>query len=370
LRYPLYSLASQWGASVDVTHTDSVVRYFSGTELLTYDSKLTPDDDKLPYIYRQRRTAVDSRLTRSLGADVIQRFSVGHLFDSRRYAVLPDFRDPALADDFVQHVAPISEQRSEPYLRYELFTPRYMILRDMDTFDLRENLQLGPHLVARVSYGLPALGADRAALGLSATASYAISPGGGYARLWLSASTRLFDGQFHDQLASEQLFVATPLILRAFRIVVEGEASSVQNDTQNTHFFLGGTLGTVTSVERGGLRAYGVNEIHKIVAADGTVTNTATSMLLGHVEARSQSLHIFSQRFGALLFYDVGGLGSSYGALATYHDAGLGLRWLIPQLNSAVVRIYWAVPFTNGPLTRAGLPGLITAGFDQMFQLF
>jgi hypothetical protein len=255
-----------------------------------------------------------------------------------------------------------------------MFTPRYMIIRDMDTFDLRENLQLGPALVARVGYGLPALGADFPALVLAATASYAVSPGGGYARLWLSLSTRLRDGAWKDQLAREQLFVATPLILRTFRIVVEGEAASARADTQNVIFFVGGSA-AASSVERGGLRGYDINEI------------SGTSMLLAHVELRSQSLRVFSQRFGALLFYDVGGAAASYSAMAAYHDAGIGLRWLIPQLNSSVIRFDLAVPFRDGPntpgppsmpgmpslpgepITRAGRTVRITAGFSQSFEL-
>ena len=83
--------------------------------------------------------------------------------------MLPTFPgDAATAQLFLQEWAPIAEQRSEPYMRYELFTPRYVVLRDLGTFDLRENRRLGPSLRLRLSQGLTALGATFSAVGLGA----------------------------------------------------------------------------------------------------------------------------------------------------------------------------------------------------------
>jgi hypothetical protein len=65
----------------------------------------------------------------------------------------------------------------------------------------------------------------------------------------------------------------------------------------------------------------------------------------------------------------VGHAADAYGALVPHHDFGVGFRWLIPQLNSSVVGIDWAVATDAGPFTRAGLPGRITAGFMQSFWL-
>jgi hypothetical protein len=43
------------------------------------------------------------------------------------------------------------------------------------------------------------------------------------------------------------------------------------------------------------------------------------------------------------------------------------LRWLIPQLNSSVLRFDWAVPLQDGVVTRAGTPGRFSAGYQQAF---
>ena len=48
-------------------------------------------------------------------------------------------------------------------------------------------------------------------------------------------------------------------------------------------------------------------------------------------------------------------------------DVGVGLRWLIPQLNSYVIRVDWAVPLEDGIVTPAGMPGRVSAGFAQIF---
>jgi len=351
LRYPLYSLASRWGAGVDVGHVDQVARSFQGANLRLVDVAATPAvNDMIPYEYRYRRVTVDGNGTRSFPGWVTQRVSAGYLVDSRRPSVLPDFPDPALAPAFLAQWAPISERRSEPYVRYELFTPRYVVLRDLDTFDLRENFRVGPSLALRLAYGVPALGADFAALAVSGTAGWAVSPGGGFGRITATGSLRRLtsDGRAIDQFGEVTVYAASPVLGRLLRVVVMGEVKAVRADTQRTFFDLGGL---------NGLRGYAIGEF------------LGTAAAVGHVELRTLPVAIFSQRFGGLVFYDVGNAAPSLEALTPFHDFGIGLRWLIPQLNSSVVRIDWAIATQDSPsgLTRAGLPGRASAGFQQVF---
>jgi hypothetical protein len=359
LHYPLFSLASRWGAGVDVTNQDTVFRSFRANNLQLIDvpdpaGRPDPTDMTkglvfhVPYVYRQRRVVVDSNVVRSFQTGpVIQRVSLGHLFDRRRAEVPAGFAfDPATAQAFLKGVAPDPEQRSEPYLRYQLFTPRFAILRDLDTFDLRENRQLGPAVSLRLSYGLPALGADFRAWGLSGSASWAFDPGGGYLFFSALSGARIRDGRPIDQITSERIYAATPVLARAVRLVVSGEADATRADTLHSLYFLGG---------RTGLRGYAIGDFF------------GTSLLVGHVELRSLPLAVFSQRIGGLLFYDVGGARYSWRFIHPHHDLGLGLRWLIPQFNSSVLRVDWAFATPATALTRAGWPGRVTAGFQQVF---
>jgi hypothetical protein len=349
LRYPLFSLASRWGAGLDVSHQDVVVRHFCDNRLCRVNVAGT----SVPFIYRRREAAVDANLVRSFGRVVIQRVTAGYRFDRPRSLVLADFPTdpsaPALADPFLAQWTPLSETRSEPYLRYELFTAQYGVFRNLNTFDLRENGRLGPHLALELAAGVPALGADFVAYPISATASWAIAPSGSaFGMAQVQASARARPGQLIDQRLSGVLFLATPPIGGAARVVLAAMTDALRADTYRTPFFLGGDTG---------LRGYQIGEFQGPVEASA------------HAEVRTAPLAVYSQRFGGVLFYDVGHAAVSYGALAPHHDAGVGLRWLIPQLNSSVLRIDWAIPTQAGPYTHAGLPGRITAGFMQSFWL-
>jgi hypothetical protein len=250
---------------------------------------------------------------------------------------------------FLAQWTPISEQSSEPYLRYEMFTPRYAVIRDLDTFDLRENRLLGPFFRARVAEGLPELGATFRALDLAVVGGFAAAPGGGYGSISLGVSGRLLhdEGRWIDQVGNGVIFVASPLVDGMFRIVIGAEAASRRADTLRTPYTLGGA---------NGMRGYQIGEF------------LGTSVLVGHIEVRTAPLAILSQRFGALAFYDVGNAAPSFADLVLRNDVGIGLRWLVPQFNSTVIRFDWAVPLQDGTVTHAGMPGRFTAGFQQVFD--
>jgi outer membrane protein assembly factor BamA len=350
LRYPLYSLATPWGAGVDVTHQSVVVRGFRGNRVRLVDLAGTPDNDMLPYEYRQRSVGIDANGVRSFGGPIIQRATLGYLVDRRRAEVLPDFPGDAMqAQLFLAQWTPVNEQRSEPYARYEMFTPRYVVIRDLDTFDLRENRRLGPFFRARLSEGVPELGATFRALGLGVVGGFAAAPAGAYGSVSLSAAARLRhdDGRWIDQEGTAVVFVASPMVDRLFRIVVGADTASKRADTTNTPYTLGGS---------NGLRGYEIGEF------------LGTTALVGHIEIRTAALPILSQRFGGVAFYDVGDAAASFADLVPRNDVGVGLRWLIPQFNSSVIRFDWAVPLQDGTVTRAGMPGRFSAGFSQAFD--
>jgi hypothetical protein len=351
LRYPLYALARRWGGGIDFTHQDAVIRSFRGNSLRLEDLIATPGvTEQLPYIFRRKIAIVDASAVRAFGVMVIQRLTFGYRFDRRRSEVMPDFpvdpTNPDLAREFLAEFAPLSETRSESYLRYEMFTARYAIIRNLDTFDLRENRRLGPWLTLEIAAGLPQLGADFRAFPVSGQAGWAFGPGGGYAYAQVLGSARLRSDRAIDQRMNAEIYLASPILGRALRLVVRADADAVRADTYRRLFFLGGNTG---------LRGYVIGDFE------------GTSQLVGHVEVRSLPLEVFSQRFGGLLFYDVGHAAPSFSEIVLHHDFGIGFRWLIPQLNSSVMRVDWAVATQGTTLTRAGLPGRFSGGFLQAF---
>jgi hypothetical protein len=349
LQRPLYSLASRWGAGFDLLRQNAVVRTFHGNTLRVEDLADTPDVvEAFPDIYRRKVLTTNASVVRSFGQVVIQRVTFGHRFDRWRSSTLPDFPGtPVQADAFLAEFAPLSETRSEAYLRYEMFTPRYTTFRDLDTFDLRENRQLGPSLTVEAGAGLPALGADFRAFPLSLVAMWSIAPGfDTYGYALGQASARVRDGQLIDQQAKAQLYIALPPFGRALRLVMSAATDVARRDTRRTRFILGGSTG---------LRGYAIGDF------------VDTTDFIAHVELRSKPLAASSQRLGMVAFYDVGDAASTFHALVPHHDFGLGLRWLIPQLNSSLLRFDWAVATQSTTLTRAGLPGRIAAGYVQTF---
>ena len=347
----MYALACHWGGGVDITHQDAVIRSFRGENLRVEDLLATPTvTEQLPYIFRRRIGIVDASVVRSFGTVVLQRFTLGHLLDRRRSDVLSDFptdpTNPDLAREFLTQFAPLSETRSEPYVRYDLFTARYAVVRNLNTFDLRENRLLGPWLSLMIGAGLPELGADFRAFPVAGAAGWAVGPRGSYAYAQVSGSARLRSDRFIDQTMNAEIYIASPILGRLLRVVARADADAVRADTHRKLFFLGGDTG---------LRGYVIGDFE------------GTSQLVGHVELRSLPLEVFSQRFGGLLFYDVGHAAASFRDIVPYHDLGVGLRWLIPQLNSSVLRFDWAIATQSTTLTRAGFPGRLSGGFLQAF---
>ena len=363
LHYPLYSLASRWGAGIDIIHQNVVPRVFRGNGLRLVDLGATPELETLPYTYRRRTVTFDASVVRSFGQTVFQRVTLGHLVDRRRADVLEDFPgDAALARLFLNEWTPIVEQRSEPYLRYEVFTARYVVLRDFGTFDLRETRQTGFKAQVRLSEGLPELGTDFRAFGVAASAGVAAAPRGAYLSLTAGVTGRLRhdDGRIVDQTAGLAALAATPMLGRLVRIVATVEVDGKRADTTRTPFVLGGA---------GAPRGYHVGELNGAGALRGYQVGEflGTAVFAAHLELRSAPLPVASQRVGVLAFYDVGHAAPTLAGLIPHHDVGAGLRWLIPQFNSSVVRIDWAVPLQAGTVTRAGLPGRFSAGFQQVF---
>jgi hypothetical protein len=354
LRYPLFSLASRWGGGVGLIHQDQVARNFLGTSPRPYvileappSTDPVPGIEPVPYQFRRRILAVDANVVRQFEGPVMQRLTAGFRFDDRRSLVLPDFPyDATIAGLFLARAAPITERRSGPYLQYDMFTPKYVVFRDLNTFDLRENRRLGPSMSLAVAFGVPELGADFRTFAPSASVGWAVAPGGGFGAISVTGSARLLQGRLQDQSLSGTLFLASPIWRRALRLVAEGDINAVRADTTRTLFSLGGDTG---------LRGYVIGDRQGTSEADA------------HIELRSLPVAIWSQRVGGLLFYDIGDATSSFSSMFAYQDVGLGLRWLIPQLNTTVVRVDWAVALVSSQFTPAGFPGRFSAGFAQVF---
>jgi hypothetical protein len=355
LSYPLFSLASRWGASLGASTSNGVSRAYAGKNLRLIDLRGTPAREALPYAYRLRSSSVDSQIMRSLGQRVLHRIAVGHSLSTVRPDFLRDYppQDPVERAAFAAQVFPRSERLSSVYLSYVLFTPRYRVYRDFGTYDLREDVLLGPSVSASLSRAVSWLGSEYVYTGMSASVGWTLDLGNGLQKATVGWSGAVRDGRLVDQNRSASLFVASPM-LRHVRLIGEVGASVLVDNTRPNVYY---TVGA-----ENGLRGYATGEF------------LGQASWLGHLEARSSSLPLWALRFGMVGFFDAGHAADRVANLSAKMDAGLGLRLLIPQLNFYVLRVDWAIPFQNGEVaptggvyTTAGLPGRISAGFKQVF---
>ena len=398
--YPLYSLDSRWSAGIDYGHSDAVIRQFDGSSL--YQVQFVDPNDPMmkpvtsrDYKYRLREVSGTATIARRLrGPNLVHDLRLGHLFDWTERSLLADFpADPlqplkisqlqfkdcnvsstdTVSQQFKTCIFPPSGYVSALNFTYSLFAPRYRIYRDLDTFDLRENAQLGPSGAVVIQRADRLLGTDIARqfwlLGFSGTWAFDLADG--YQWVSLGWSGRHYDqqGRWSDQNFTGSVYAATPVIRRALRIVGSLSTSIYIDDSLNHVATMGGDSG---------LRGYAVGEFRGFQGG---------SSFIGHVEVRSMAVPVLFMRAGVLAFYDAGdaatpvtGDGNNIQrawdtllGLHAYQDVGVGLRVLIPQANTYVLRADWAFALEDNnnmssPVrTRAGWPGRFSAGFAQVF---
>ena len=342
--YPLWSLRSRWGAGIEVSHYDAIDRNFRGTRLRTFDAPETAAVEMLPYEYPRRAIATDTSVVRSFGTSVIQRVSAGHELDLSRPRLSDDFTaDPVLRQSFTDHVLTRSELSSALYLRWRLFTPTYMTARDLDTFDLREDYQVGPSIDTKVSAARTELGSEHDFFRLAAAAQWSVPLAGGLGRASTGWSARVEDGDVKDHLVSGRLYLASPIWHCTGRVLAVADFDTLIDETGNRFLTAGGDTG---------MRGYGIGAF------------IGQSRLITHVEVRTVPARLWFLRFGAVAFWDMGHAAPEVSAFNMKHDVGAGIRYLIPQIDPFVFRADWAIPL-DGP--TKGFPGRLTLGVFQVF---
>ncbi len=365
LRRLLWRLSSKWGGGGSFSHYNAIERRFDGTRLrpvhcphggdceltTVQDAAILPGDEVFSSVYRSKRWGLSVSAVRQWGTEVKQQLSFGYGLDVVRPRLLDDFAgtsDQAAA--FSRVVMPQREINSAPFVSYALFTPRFRTRRNVGTYDLAEDLRLGPD--AEVSYGI-----GRTFLG-STYDFHRGGIGGGYTlpvgsdgslRGAFAVSSRYQDGELRDNVATASLRLVTPN-LRYARIVAETSVSTRWNER---------TLGYFTIGSDNGLRGFGINQFF------------GQRLVSSQVEARSIPTSFWVVRLGGVVFYEVGGsqrtfkdlLGLEGRSLELHHDVGVGLRGLFPQTSRELFRFDFAFPLDGDQVGTFRF----SAGFQQEF---
>ncbi len=345
LTYPLWSLRQDWGGTVHLSHLDAVVRSFRGIEIENIDNPATPEEEAVPWIYRLRTLGLETNVVRSFGTKVKQQVTMGHQLSVLRPDVLDDFSGSAADRAALEAVAfPRSERASAVFVRYRLFTPDFVVYRNLNGYDLAEDVRLGPDLSIGSSAALKAIGSEVNFYRANIGAAYTLGlRGDGFIKGSGGASTRLDSGELIDNVISTSVKVATPRVANLARLVARANLGVRLRERGNGRFTVGGS---------NGLRGYLISEF------------SGQKRLITNVEVRSMPLHLLFARVGALAFWDMAHAADTLGELKMKHGVGLGLRYLIPQLQPIVFRLDWAIPLQG---SSAGFPGRFSAGVAQTY---
>ena len=324
LSKPLWSLSSIWAGSVQFNHIDYIARRFVGnTAVLEYD-------------YQYYGGQVGGSAT--LGKGVKHQISTSYRFSDKE----TQLRSAANAN---VGLPPPSKRDSSVVLGYSVYTPKYVEVRDVDSFDFREDHRVGPTASVSVSQGIPALGSDERYNGISLSASWLFAlPKESIIRVSSSWYGRFLKTEFVDHSAAAGFYAVTPRLGRFARFV--GRAS-VQRRFRNGSLSLPYQLGA-----ENGMRGYAIGQFQ------------GETVLLTQLEMRTMPLHLGFVRLGSVLFWDMGHASDDWRGLTPHHDVGVGLRMLIPQANPYVLRADWAFA-TQG--RAPGWPGRFSFGFQQVF---
>lgn len=315
---PFYSLDTPWSFQAQAVWRVQPVRIFRGAEVwaLPY-----PEGGTVPYIYDARELSGSMLYLRSWGSRYKLDAGGGVGVYHRRYGAPADSGlDEARRAWLRTTYLPRAEDATYVLGYARFWETRYEVMRDVDSYALSEDFQVGPYLTATARYA-PALLAEAgnfAEVGL--TGRYRVRLGDALTSLATAGSVRrLLGGQgagtWINRRWAVELQQVSPKVLGG-RFVVRGLLDVNIDDLNERVLLLGGG---------NGLRG----------ARPEAYSGRRTALL--NVEYRTRPLILYTVHLGGVLFYDAG---SAFDEGPRFvHSVGVGLRLLFPQFNTFPFRL-------------------------------
>lgn len=363
---PLFSLRTKWGWQAQFYYGSGKYRRFRGGDLVQLcgvspvhacTQQERDAGQGTPFLYGYQLISGSLQGTRSFGVVNKVNLSAGLRVDSSRYALTDDV--PAAVpqeerDAVARLILPRSEDAFGPYVNLTAFRADYARLKDIETLALSEDFQLGPSLVLEARYAAPVFGPTNHFGEISGRAAYRLLIGGDLLTVTASGALRVQPGVCPRDICA----AATPL-------VNEEITASVRNVSPR--------LGPLRLHVYGRLRArvHDLDRVQVTLGQDNGLRGFPSRDLAGsglyqvNVELRTVALNLWTIHVGAVAFYDGGDAPARLDQVTWHHDAGVGLRILIPQFNRDVLRLDLAFPFEL-PATGSYVPRF-TLGWGQAF---
>lgn len=350
---PLWSSRTEWAWKAGVSWRKEITRRYSDGQLARFALDPLTDCTRSPGLcvpdaFRTEVLKASASLTRSFGWALKRDFTLGFQAQRLRYG-LPDLTgyDPATVDAYDRARVPVSDDRVGPYVQMQIYSTNFLRVLDLETLALQEDVRLGPEAYLRLYPMLRALGSSRDFAGLSGGVSYTLGLGDGLARAGLESIAELASGRVRDGSVKATLRLASPRWTLG-RLVLDGLLLDRYANFLNHQSQLGGDTRL-----RGYPSAYWVGP----------------NALSVNLEWRSRPWEILeSLQLGGVLFYDAGDAFGDWKSIHLSQSAGLGARFLFPQLDRLAFRIDVGFPLAR-PLPSGVSPLALFATFGQAFPL-
>ncbi len=344
--YPIITLDQPWGFLVDAAWNVRKRRIFRGASVWQLPYPDASGTERVPFQFDQTELGLDAIVTRRLGSAVKVDLTVDLGAYVRRYVPMKESKlTDEQGDWLTRSYLPRSENAAYLEAIATAFTNDYRVLKNLDTFVLSEDLQLGFRFTAGARWAFPSPLTTQHFLEVGAAGRYSLYAGDDLLVLAASGGARLRPGTttVNERFAA-QLLNYSPQFFGG-RFVTRVLLDARWNDLNNRQVLLGGSQG---------LRGTFAEQF------------TGRNLLLANVEYRTAPLSFVLGTFvGFVLFYDVGSAFDSTPVLQ--HTAGFGLRLLLPYFNFDVLRFDFGVHLN----TMALPPGLdrLNATWGQVNDL-
>jgi hypothetical protein len=372
----LYSTRTDWAWDADVSYSVGVARRYSNAQVFLFDSRRTPERERIRFQYKSRSIGASAGLTRSFGWEYKNNFSLGFNASAADYSLFEQDLvgvNPIAVQDFTGRVLPTGESRVYPSLSWSTFTTNFLRTLDINTLALQEDYRLGHSASVTIYPVTKALGSTRDLIGVSARAGYTVALGDGLAGASVSTFFEAQDGIFKECFGDTHLWrgsqgpgaapgctdasiggsfgVATPRF-RIGRIVMNASFNNRYRNYLNARTFIGGE-------DR--LRGY------------PTAYFFGKDTVFYNIEFRSRAIEILKAAVGGVLFYDAGDAAAGFDKISPKQSIGFGVRALFPQINRLAFRLDFAFPMNRGPFPESGSNALVDPfgfffAFDQAFS--
>jgi outer membrane protein assembly factor BamA len=313
---PLYSLSTPWSTSTSVAWNVETNRVYRGADIWQLPF---PDGPAVPYVYETEEVAGGVSYTRSYG--LRYKWNVGGTLGAYHYAYDPpaaSMLSDAQLDWFRRNYLPRAEDAGYASLSLRAFEARYEVLRDVDSYALSEDFQMGHSASVTVRYAPPVFGAASHFAELGVAARYRFRLGDALTTASAAAAIRRQLGEgagWSNRRWATELWQASPKVLGG-RFVARGLLDVNIDDLFDRVTLLGGG---------NGLRGARVDAY------------SGKRLLLFNVEYRTAPLVVRTVHLGGVLFFDSGSAFNDRPDMV--HTVGVGLRLLFPQFNVLPFRL-------------------------------